>query len=56
MHWGYEEDLMSQQAWGEGHEAYRAIHYMFPARWDTLMNIKHIDEGINRMKWRILSP
>jgi len=54
MHWGH--DLTSQQTWGEGHETYRAIYYMFPACWDTLVNIKHIDEGINRMKRRMLSP
>lgn len=56
MHWGYEEDLTPQRAWGEVHEAYGATHYMFPACWDTLINIKHIDEGINRMKQSMLSP
>lgn len=55
MHWGY-EDLTSQQAWGEGHESYQAIHYMFPAHWNTLMNTKHVDDGINQMRWRALSP
>lgn len=54
MHWGY-EDLTPQQAWGEGHQVYQAICYMFPACWDPLMNIKHIDEVISRIKLRMWS-
>lgn len=32
-----------------------SIHCMFPARWNTLMNIKHVDDGINQMRWKSLS-